>query len=71
MHQRPETERLYSVPDLAERWGVSESTMWRLIREGKETRGRAGLYPTVSVRRQTRVAASVANRYLERNAIRA
>jgi len=37
---------LLSVSEIAEHLSVSPRTVWRLIREGRESSGRRGLFPT-------------------------
>lgn len=51
---------------VAERLHLHVSTVWRLIKLGKETEGAAGIFPTYKLgHRNVRVPASAVNRYLE------
>ena len=57
-------EEHLSIASAAERLEVSRSTIERLVRRGKATNGREGIFPVVMIASDLRIPASSMQRYL-------
>lgn len=62
--RRPLEEHL-SVKAVADRLSLSERTIHRLIRQGRQSAGKAGIWPVRRVGGSTRIPVSAVNRCLD------
>lgn len=63
-------EEHLSPEQVAERLALSRATVFRLLRQGRDTAGTAGIWPVYRPNRKTiRIPASAVHRFLERNKV--
>lgn len=62
--RRPLEEHL-TVKDVAERLSLSVRTVHRLISQGRQSAGRAGIWPVRRIGGSTRIPVSAVNRVLD------